>query len=365
MAASFLREFLESSDWQQMQNALEEAGGAPVLWVVSESGRSMQKTDEHYPDLCQLIRGSSEGLRRCRNSHRTRFQEVKRSGKPVVSECFCGFVGFALPLTLDDGIIGVAGGCHHLTVSPVTMEKCAELSASCSVDLKKVMDHAKTIKHMPKVEQRRFLTTLSLFADMVSVFIRCKNEMNALFLTLNMEDDYAARLSFLSEIVRLAASELNWEEMLNTITGKTKSMLSVDACSVYILDQHNRELILIATDGLPGRHLGRRIKVGEGVTGHVAETREVVAIEDATTDPRFSSSLSSARRRWSYKSVLSVPLMAQDRLIGVIDVRTFKPKSWPRADTYLLSIVAEHVAGIIQKDESRINIRSMQSDCTE
>ena len=213
MAASFLKEFLENSGWQQMQNALKEAGGAPVLWVVSESGRSMQKTDEHYPDLCQLIRGSPEGPRRCRNSHRSRFQEVKRSGKPVVSECFCGFVGFALPLTLNDGIIGVAGGCHHRTVSPITMEKCAELSASCSVDLKEVMNHARTIKHMPKVEQRRLLTTLSLFADMVSIFIRCKNEMNALFPTLNTEDDHVARLSLLSEIVKLAASELDREEM--------------------------------------------------------------------------------------------------------------------------------------------------------
>ena len=356
MAASFLKEFLENSDWRQMQDALEEAGGAPVLWSVSESGRSIQKDDEHYPDLCQLVRESPEGLRRCRNSHRARFQEVKRSGKPVVSECFCGFVGFALPLILDDAIIGVAGGCHHRTVSPITMEKCAELSVSCSIDLKKVMDLAKAIKHMPKVEQRRLLTTLSLFTDMASVFIRCKNETNALLLALNVEDQYADRLSSLSEIVRLAASELDWEEMLNTITSKTKLMLSADACSVYILDQNNRELILIATDGLPDRHLGRQIKVGEGVTGHVAETREVVAVEDATSDPRFSSSLSSARRRWSYKSVLSVPLIAQDRLVGVIDVRTFKPKSWPQADTSLLSITAEHVAGIIEKDKFRMEI---------
>jgi sigma-B regulation protein RsbU (phosphoserine phosphatase) len=360
MAASFLKEFLASSDWQQMQNALEEAIGASVLWVVSDSGRSVQKADDRYPELCQLIRETQEGLRRCRNSHRARFQEVRRNGAPVVSECFCGFVGFALPLMMDDEIIGVAGGCHHQTVSPITMEKCAELSSACNADLKAIMDLAKSIKHMPKVEQKRLLTTLLMFTDMIAVPLRCRNEMNALFLTLNVEDHYAARLSFLSEIVKLAASELDWEEMLDTITGKTKSVLSVDACSVYILEEHHRELSLVATDGLPTRHVGRRIKVGEGVTGHVAETREVVAVEDATRDPRFKSltgsSATDRKRSWVYRSVLSVPLVAQDRLIGVIDVRTLKPKRWSQADIDFLSIIAEHVAGIIEKDKYRMEI---------
>ena len=152
MSVSFLREFLTSSDWQQMQDLLKDAVDAPILWVVSSSGRSMQRSDELYPELCQLIRGSSEGLRRCRNSHNSRFQEVKRTGQPAVSACYCGLLGFALPLMLDNEIIGVAGGCHHRAEAPITMEKCAELSTACAVDLKEVMDHAKKTKHMTKVE---------------------------------------------------------------------------------------------------------------------------------------------------------------------------------------------------------------------
>lgn len=358
MAASFLTELLNSPDWQQMCRALEEAAGAPILWVVGESGRSMQRSDERYTDICQLVRESQEGLRRCRNLHRARYQEVRRTGQPVVSECFCGFVGFALPLILDDEIIGVAGGCHHRTVSPITMEKCAELSKACDIDIKELMDLAKNVKHMPKVEQKRLLTTLMMFIGMVSVLLRCRNEMGALFMTLNLEDHYAARLSFLSEIVKLAASELDWEEMLKSITSQTKKVLSVDACSVYTLDQDQQELALIATDGLPTTFLGRQIKIGEGVTGHVAEAREAVVVNDATRDPRFRSALSSSRadRRRLWRSVLSVPLVAQDRLVGVIDVRTLRPRSWSQADTDFLSIIAEHVAGIIEKDKFRMEI---------
>ncbi len=356
MSANFLREFLASSDWQQMQDALEEAVEAPILWVVSSSGRSMQRSDERYPEICQLVRGTGEGLRRCRNSHRTRFREVMRTGQPVVSECYCGLVGFALPLVLDDESIGVAGGCHHRAVSPITMEKCAELSTACGIDLKEVMDHAKGIKHMPKVEQRRLNSTLLMFTNIISLPIKW---MNRLYMTLNLEGQYAAKLSSLSEIVKLAASELDWEEMLRTITSKTKAVLDVDACSVYILDGSQQELVLIATDGLPSGVVGRRIKVGEGITGHVAQTREAVAVEDAARDPRaksFSSAARTGRRRRVYQSVLSVPLIAQDRLIGVMDVRAFKTKTWPQTDTDFLSIIAEQVAGIIEKDKFRMEI---------
>lgn len=358
MSVSFLKEILSSSDWQQMQDALGKAIDAPILWIVSESGSAMQGADERYPELCQLVRESQEGLRRCRNSHRARFREVGRTGNPVVSECFCGFVGFALPLIMEGETIGVAGGCHNQSVSPITMKKCAELSAACHIDVKETMDRAKGVKHMPKVEQKRLQTTLLMFSDMVSVLFRCRNEIGVLFMKLDMEDHYAARLSFLSEIVKLAASELDWEEMLNNITSRVKKVLNVDACSVYILYQAQQELALIATDGLPSTFLGRRMKVGEGVTGQVAEKRETVVVDDATSDPRFRASLSSSKadRRRQWKSVLSVPLVAQDRLVGVIDVRTLKPKSWSQADTDFLSIIAEHVAGIIEKDKFRMEI---------
>jgi serine phosphatase RsbU (regulator of sigma subunit)/ligand-binding sensor protein len=356
MAVSFLREFLRSSDWQQMQDLLEEAVDALILWVVSSSGRSMHRSDERYPELCQLVRGRAEGLRRCRNSHHGRFQEVKRTGQPVVSACYCGLVGFALPLILDDEIIGVAGGCHRRAESPITMEKCAELSTACGIDLKEVMDYAKNVKHMPKIEQKRFLTTLLVYTDSISLLIKW---MNRLFMTLSLEDQYAAKLSSLSEIGKLAASELDWEEMLKTITGKTKSVLSVNACSVYVLDQDHQELVLIATDGLPASVVGRRIKVGEGITGHVAQTRTPAAVEDATRDPRaksFPSATTTRKRRRVYQSILSVPLIAQERLIGVIDARTFRLKKWAQTDIDFLSIIAEQIAGIIEKDKYRMEI---------
>jgi len=359
MAASFLREFLTSSDWEQMQDLLEETVGASILWVISGSGRSAQRYDERYSKLCQLIRGSAEGLRRCRNSHHARSQEVRRTGQPAISACYCGLIAFALPLILDNEIIGVAGGCHNRAESPITMEKCAEISVACDIDVKEITDLAKKIKHMPKVEQKRFLNALSLFAGTTSLVMKWANR---LFLSLNLEGQYAAKLSSLGEIGNLAASELDWEGMLGTITSKTKALLDANACSIYVLDQSRQELVLSATDGLPVAVVGRRIKVGDGIIGHVAQTRLAIAVEDVTLDPRVKSfsvpattgtSRTGGRRR-SFRSILAVPLVAQDRLVGVIDVRTYDPKAWAQTDIHFLSIIAAQVAGIIEKDKFRM-----------
>ncbi|MBD3184529.1 SpoIIE family protein phosphatase [Candidatus Poribacteria bacterium] len=356
MSVEFLREFINSNDWEQMQKQLEDISDVSVLWAVSDSGRSLLKAEERYFELCQLIRGTEEGLRRCRNSHNRRFQEVRRTGEPAMSPCYCGLMAFALPIILDGNVIGAVGGTHSRAESPITMEKCAEISIACRLDIKDVAEKSKKIKHMPKIEQKRVMSTLTMFTGNLSLLIKW---MNRLFLTLNLEDSYSIKLSSISEIGKLAASELNWEEMLKTITGKTKSILDVDACSVYILRHDQQELVLISTDGLPQSVLGKSIKLGEGITGDVAKTRTAASVEDATQDTRTisgSETSRTSRRGKSYKSILSVPLIAQDRLVGVIDVRTFKPKKWLQTDIDFLSIIAAQVAGIIEKDRFRMEI---------
>ena len=356
MAINFLKEFLSSSDWKQMQRLLEESADSSILWVVGNTGHSVLRADENYHDLCKLIRSSEEGLKRCRSSHQSRLQEAKTTGKPALSACYCGLMGFAMPLLLDNDIAGIAGGCHNRAENPITMEKCAEISRACNLDLKEIMKLAENIKHIPKVEQKRLLNTLSVFSRMVSLVMKW---MNRLFLTIKLEDQYTVKLSALSEIGNLAASELDWEGMLNAITGKTKALLNADACSIYVFDQKHQELILSATDGLPATVLGQRIKIGEGITGSVAKNRVSAAIEDVTKEPRtksFRVSSKTGERSPSYRSILAVPLIAQDRLIGVIDVRTLQPKAWSQIDVHFLSIIAGQVAGIIEKDKFRMEI---------
>ena len=176
MSISILKKLLINSDWQDIQDKLYEIIWAKFLWVVTPSGASIQKYEDNYHQLCQLIRESDEGLRRCQNSHHSRFQEAKRNNRPVLSACYCGLIGFAVPIKLDGELIGVIGGYISRSEFPITVEKCAEISVVCKTDVKEIIEYAKNIKHIPKIEQKQILGQLSILAMMITPLLKWINK---------------------------------------------------------------------------------------------------------------------------------------------------------------------------------------------
>ncbi len=340
MSIPFLKEFLESTDWAKIRDLLKESTSASILWVVSDSGRLIQRFDEDYHELCQLIREKPEGKRRCQNSHFARLQEVKRTKFPVISSCYCGLLAFAFPIMIDGNILCIVGGCHSQSEFPVTMEKCAEISVTCGLDIKDVIESAKKIRHAPKVEQRRFFSILNILVGMITPIIKWMNRSKAL---LALEERY----KIVSDICKIAYSKIELKDKQKSITDKVKEALSVDACSIYDLDRSSQELILEITSGLPDTALGQRIKMGEGIIGRTAQEMTTMAVEDATKDPRsVRIGTTTSMRKRVYHSILAVPIVSMNNLIGVVDVRTFKPRIWQQDEEDFLFIIAEHIAMI-------------------
>jgi len=172
MGIGVLRELLLSSEWQEIQELLDKTIGAKILWAVTESGSSILKSDENHHELCQLIRNSDEGLKRCQNSHQTRFREIKRTHQSVFSPCYCGLMNFAAPILIDEKLIGVIGGRLSQSEFPITVERCAQISVTCGFDVKDIISLAKGIKHISKSDQRNMVSQLSLFSGMLSSLIK-------------------------------------------------------------------------------------------------------------------------------------------------------------------------------------------------
>jgi ligand-binding sensor protein len=172
MSINTLKKLLLSSDWQEIQDMLNEIMGAKFLWAATTSGASIIKYEDNHHQLCQLIRDNKEGLRRCQNSHHGRFQEVKRTSRPALSACYCGLMSFAIPIKLDSELIGVIGGYISRSEFPITVEKCAEISVVCGTDVKEVMDYAKGIKHISKTDQKQVLDQLSILTIMIPPLLK-------------------------------------------------------------------------------------------------------------------------------------------------------------------------------------------------
>jgi signal transduction histidine kinase len=158
-----------------------------------------------------------------------------------------------------------------------------------------------------------------------------------------------AELRFLHRVARLATTARTWDELLETVVDETRDVLHADVSSLYLLDRDGIQLTLAATNGLDRFQIGRaRVPFGQGVTGHVAATREPLVIPDVKAEPRFLWVRGLDQRRF-IASMLSVPLSWHDQVVGVLNVQTEQPRRFSDADVAQLGAIADLLAGIVEK----------------
>lgn len=156
-------------------------------------------------------------------------------------------------------------------------------------------------------------------------------------------------VALLHRISNIVSSELSIDEMLGEIVGLTVHVTDCDACLVYLIERETNELVLRASQVPHQADLGNiRIKVGEGITGWVAEHRSVVALpENAAADTRFKRF--QALVEDTYEAFLSVPLVTGGDIIGVINVHHRAPHHHSADEIALLTFVGEQMGGAIVK----------------
>jgi len=157
------------------------------------------------------------------------------------------------------------------------------------------------------------------------------------------------QLQFLYRVIRLATTAGTWDELLETVVDGTRDALQADVSSLYLLDRDGQRLTLAATNGLDRFQIGRaRVPFGEGVTGHVAADRTPMIIPDVPAEPRFLWVRGIDQRRF-IASMLSVPLIWHDTVVGVLNVQTERPRDFTNADLDQLRAIADLLAGIVER----------------
>lgn len=155
-------------------------------------------------------------------------------------------------------------------------------------------------------------------------------------------------LSFLHEITQLAASTRDWDEMLRIVIDRTTVAMRTDVASLYLLEKREGLLRLAATNGLDRRNIGRAtLRVGEGITGWVANARVPFATRDVRKEPRFKWVRGADQPQ--FIAMLSVPLVMRGEVVGVMNVQTVEPREFEHAEIDFLQTIANQVAAIIDK----------------
>jgi signal transduction histidine kinase len=167
--------------------------------------------------------------------------------------------------------------------------------------------------------------------------------------TIQPAGDQLEHLRFLHHVISLATTAQTWDELLATVVDGTRDALAADVSSLYLLDRDGDHLTLAATNGLDRYQIGRaRVPYGGGVTGRVAATRQPRIIADVPSDPHFLWVRGIDQRRF-IASMLSVPLIWHDQVVGVLNVQTEQPRDFSESDVAQLRAIADLLAGIVER----------------
>ncbi|MGC2160897.1 MAG: uroporphyrinogen-III synthase [Silvibacterium sp.] len=153
-------------------------------------------------------------------------------------------------------------------------------------------------------------------------------------------------IQLMHDIGRRMASSDPFHAVLNQIVSFIETLLSCDSCFIYVLE--DSQLVLRASKNPHPDvidHLG--LKIGQGITGWVAEHREPVFIDSgALHDPRFT--LFTNLPEDSFEAFLSVPILARGGLVGVINVQHRQPHHYTPWEVQTISMVGFLVGAEIE-----------------
>jgi uroporphyrinogen-III synthase len=152
-------------------------------------------------------------------------------------------------------------------------------------------------------------------------------------------------LRLFQKISRFMVRDMSLQEVLQGIVALVVEFMRCDSCLMYLLDGDS--LVLCASNDPDSGAVGTvSLKLSEGLTGWVARERRLVAISrDAYNDPRFKFFKDLPEDR--FESFLSAPIIARNRVVGVINVQHRVPHTHTGNELELISTVGEQVGCVL------------------
>lgn len=160
----------------------------------------------------------------------------------------------------------------------------------------------------------------------------------------------AARFIAISNVSRKMCDECDPQRIFKYITKTCTKLFRCDRASLMILDEKADELVVRAVSPIQEDHFsGARQKVGEGISGIVAESRKAVLLR---RDMDFSESGELEAIIDRPIAAMVVPIVLRDELVGVINVRTNDPDvEYEEDDLNALQVFAENAGAFIRHSE--------------
>jgi signal transduction protein with GAF and PtsI domain len=153
------------------------------------------------------------------------------------------------------------------------------------------------------------------------------------------------QLRLFQKISRFMVRDLSLQDVLKGVVDLVVEFTQCDSCLLYLLD--GEELVLCASNTPHPSTIGKvKLRLNEGLTGWVARERRLLAISrEAYKDTRFKTFGDLPED--SFDAFLSAPLIARNRVIGVINVQHRAPHQHTGSEMEVLTTVGEQIGCVL------------------
>ncbi|HYH10346.1 MAG TPA: ATP-binding protein [Thermoanaerobaculia bacterium] len=167
-----------------------------------------------------------------------------------------------------------------------------------------------------------------------------------LALTRSKQNDLLSRLASLTNIGKTISLRYNTDELLTAVYNECATVIDCSLFSIALLEESQNELAF-ELDIRDGKALPKdRIPLGEGLNSWVIQHHQPLLLGSTAEERRFG--LKAVEDTKNTESWLGVPMIARDRVIGVISVESYKKNAFTADDLILLTAIANQAAVAIE-----------------
>jgi len=170
-------------------------------------------------------------------------------------------------------------------------------------------------------------------------------------------EERADLLDFLLEVSETTSSTLDLDQVLDHVADVIHRVVGFDLFAILLYSDRTKQLKVRYSIGHRDELVRTlAIRMGEGIVGAAAESRQPVNVGDVRADERYLNALDAVR------SELAVPMIARGRLVGVIDLESTRETAYGKREEALLTLIASRVASSV--DNARLYKRVEQNHKT-
>lgn len=192
------------------------------------------------------------------------------------------------------------------------------------------------------------------------VMERLETTQRRLYSKVRMTMEQGKQLAVINSLSAMLSQAADVSQVVQNAITMVMEVIQAEVVLIFSLDRSTQELRIVACEGISDKSALAidRMKIGEGLCGHVADVGEPVIVEDASADSKYCSATVNEE---NIKTQLSVPLVARGKIVGTLCVATRARRQFKEPEVQLLSALG-NLIGIAMDNSQLFLERELATD---